>query len=73
MSVFRGNKVLVTGGAGFLGRQVISKLASQYRVVSVTHGQCDLYDRDAYVGLLEQERPDAVVHLAKPPSEGIAT
>ena len=72
-------KVLVTGGAGYIGSHVVSALgARDYEVVTVDnlstgfreavrHGtfyQADLQDKDALREIVAKEQPEAVVHFA---------
>ncbi|NRG43038.1 NAD(P)-dependent oxidoreductase [Rathayibacter sp. VKM Ac-2835] len=69
-------KVLVTGGAGRLGRSVVTALLDDgSEVLSVDRADAevdarartatvDLLEDGAFHALLERERPDAVVHLA---------
>lgn len=70
-----GRRVVVTGGAGRLGRSVVRALAEAGdEVVSLDRVaaadlparqiELDLLDRDATRDALERIRPDAVVHLA---------
>jgi GDP-L-fucose synthase len=59
-------KVLVTGGAGFLGKRVVAELAARgYKDIfvprSATH---DLTEQSVVRDLLKMERPDLVIHLA---------
>jgi GDP-L-fucose synthase len=62
----RGKRVLVTGGAGFLGRPVVERFqqAEAAEVFVPRRAQYDLTDRDAAACLLRDTRPDIVVHLA---------
>jgi GDP-L-fucose synthase len=60
-----GKKIVVTGGAGFLGRHVVGELQSQGAITVVPRRRdYDLIDRDACRRLLSDHHPDMVVHLA---------
>ncbi len=62
---WQGKRVVVTGGAGFLGSFVAERLTREgAQVTSPRSAQYDLVDRGAVRKLLADTRPDLVVHLA---------
>jgi GDP-L-fucose synthase len=58
--------VLVTGGGGFLGQQVLAKLdaAGCKKVIAPRKHECDLRERSQIVRLLKRAEPDLIIHLA---------
>jgi GDP-L-fucose synthase len=59
-------RILVTGGSGFLGRQVLAVLNNRgyQHVHAPTHAEYDLTDAGQVAACLRDLRPDAIVHLA---------
>ena len=58
-------RVLVTGGAGFLGRAVVARLEASGAEVTVPRSaEVDLRDRRATAELFSRIRPEVVIHLA---------
>ena len=63
---FSNQNVVVTGGAGFLGKRVVAKLAERGAklVVVPRSASCDLTNWEQARSFFKQHKPDTVIHLA---------
>ncbi len=59
-------RVLVTGGSGFLGRYVVQMLRAYQgvEVLAPPYGEYDLVEADDVIRVLKNTRPEIVIHLA---------
>lgn len=66
MNFWADKRVVVTGGAGFLGSYLVKKLEQRgcKEVFVPTIDKYDLWDRDAVIRMYHNSRPDVVIHLA---------
>ena len=66
MTQMTGKRVIVTGGAGFLGRVVCDevRLHNPSIVLATRKAEYDLTEQTAVRRLLDEHRPDIIIHLA---------
>jgi len=64
-------KILLTGGSGFLGRNIRERLAPVHEVVAPTHRELDVTDSAGVSATLQRGRFDAVIHAAIEGGSGV--
>ena len=57
-------KILLTGGSGFIGKNLREQLSKKYDLVAPFHRELDLLDETAVRSFLEAEKFDVVIHAA---------
>lgn len=60
--------VMITGGSGFIGRNLVEALQDRYEVLAPRHAELELLDDEAVRAYLRERRPDVVVHSATKPA-----
>ena len=59
--------VLVTGGAGFIGRNLVEELGERWEVLAPSHAELELLDEERVAAYLAAHTVDVVVHCAVRP------
>ncbi len=60
-------KILITGGSGFIGRNLFEYLSKKYDCFAPTHKELELLDENAVMLFLKTNRFDVVIHSAGVP------
>jgi len=58
-----GRRILITGGTGMIGAS-FNGVETHHEVLLAGREQANLLDNSQFIRLLQQEKPDAVIHLA---------
>ena len=59
-----GKQVLVTGGGGFIGRNLVEFLSPKYFVSAPSHAELDLLDEDATRRYIKKNKIQIIIHCA---------
>lgn len=59
-------KILLTGGSGFVGSNVLPILNEKYEVIAPTRKELDVRNYEQVESFLKKENYDVVIHLASP-------
>jgi GDP-L-fucose synthase len=57
-------RILLTGGSGFIGQNIVRQLASRYTILAPSHSELELGDTQAVVAYLKKNPVDVVIHAA---------
>lgn len=66
MHDLKNKTIIVTGGAGFLGKKVVDRLKCYYpkEIIIPRSDKCDLTNKNSCSNLLQKTNPDIIIHLA---------
>jgi GDP-L-fucose synthase len=64
--------VFITGGSGFIGRNLIEALGDDYDILAPSHAELELLDEEAVAAYLGRHDIDVVVHCAVRPGHRAA-
>lgn len=57
-------RILLTGGKGFIGREIVAASDSRHEIAAPPHSELDVLDKSKTADVIGAFRPDAVIHLA---------
>jgi len=57
-------RILITGGRGLVGHNLVELLSSSHEVLAPGHGEVDLLDSIAVADYISKHRPEMIIHCA---------
>ena len=57
-------KILVTGGEGQLGREILGLAGHAHEILGVDRPEVDIADQEQIIAVVSRTQPDVVVHAA---------
>lgn len=60
-------RVWITGGSGFIGRNLVESLGDEFELLAPGHSALDLMDEDAVKRFMRREQMDVIIHCATKP------
>jgi len=58
------SKILLTGGSGFIGRNILEYLGQKYTVLAPTHDELDILNHFLVDDFIKNNKIDIIIHLA---------
>lgn len=66
-------RIFITGSSGFIGKNIVERLSSEYDITAPTSKDLDLLDEDAVMAYLKENNFDTVIHCATHNATGNST
>ncbi len=62
--MFNSKKIFLTGGNGFIGRNILEQIGDKYELLSPTQVELNLLDSESVYDYIKQNKPNIVLHAA---------
>lgn len=57
-------KIFLTGGSGFIGKNILEILENKYKILAPSHNELDLENKEAVKEYLKRHAPNVILHAA---------